>query len=105
MVTAVGTLGKTYIVLEDDKFYYKDASVICFENFSNIVSEYLKFVMHSEMMMNQIRINSGGTTVATLTISRTSNYLIPLPPLAEQKRIVEKLDEMLPYCDELLKII
>lgn len=32
MVTAVGTLGKTYIVKETDRFYYKDASVICFEN-------------------------------------------------------------------------
>jgi type I restriction enzyme S subunit len=30
MVTDVGTLGKTYIVRDTDKFYYKDVSVICF---------------------------------------------------------------------------
>ena len=32
MVSAVGTLGKTYVVQKDDRFYYKDASVLCFEN-------------------------------------------------------------------------
>ncbi|MDO5589688.1 MAG: restriction endonuclease subunit S [Lachnospiraceae bacterium] len=36
MVTAVGTLGKTYIVKDNDRFYYKDASVICMENFSKV---------------------------------------------------------------------
>jgi len=101
MVTAVGTLGKTYIVKEDDHFYYKDASVICFENYGHILPEYLKYVMQSEMMNNQIRSNSSGTTVATLTMVRMVEYFLPLPPLAEQKRIVAKLEELLTLCEKL----
>ena len=101
MVTAVGTLGKTYIVKESDKFYYKDASVICLENFGHIDPKFLKFIMQSEMMMNQVRSNSDGTTVATLTMVRMIEYLMPLPPLAEQKRIVAKLEELLPLCERL----
>ena len=83
MVTAVGTLGKTYIVKPEDHLYYKDASVICFENYGHIDSMYLKYLMQSEMMMNQIRGNSSGATVATLTMIRMVEYLMPLPPLAE----------------------
>ena len=29
------------------------------------------------------------------------NYLVPIPPLAEQKRIVAKLEEILPLCERL----
>ena len=97
MVTAVGTLGKTYIVKDKDHFYYKDASVICFENYAHVCPEYLKYLMESELMKSQIRSNSGGTTVATLTMVRMVEYLMPLPPLAEQKRIVAKIEELLPY--------
>ena len=32
MVSGVGTIGKIYIVKPSDHFYYKDASVLCFEN-------------------------------------------------------------------------
>ena len=95
MVSAVGTLGKTYIVKDTDEFYYKDASVICLENYGHILPDYLKYIMASEMMMRQIRSNSGGTTVATLTIVRMTQYIFPLPPLAEQKRIVARLGELL----------
>lgn len=99
MVTAVGTLGKTYIVKDKDHFYYKDASVICFENYAHVCPEYLKYLMESELMKSQIRSNSGGTTVATLTMVRMVEYLMPLPPLAEQKRIVAQIEELLPYLD------
>ena len=70
MVTAVGTLGKTYIVNGSDRFYYKDASVICFENFGKINPAYLKLLMYSPYMEEQIKQNSAGTTVGTITIVR-----------------------------------
>ncbi len=99
MVTAVGTLGKTYIVKNGDKFYYKDASVICFENHFGLCSEYLAIMMDTPLMKQQIKSNSDGTTVATLTMVRMNEYLFPLPPLAEQHRIVAKIEELLPFVD------
>jgi len=96
MVTAVGTLGKTYIVQPGDRFYYKDASVICFENYGKVCAEYIKVLMATPYMMNQINDNASGTTVGTITIVRANNYLIPLPPLSEQERIVKFLSTLEP---------
>lgn len=95
MVSAVGTLGKTYVVEEGDIFYYKDASVLCFENYGGLNPYYLRYLMQSSLMKNQIEGNSGGTTVDTLTMVRMIQYILPIPPLAEQTRIVKKIDEML----------
>ncbi|MCI5839178.1 MAG: restriction endonuclease subunit S, partial [Peptoniphilaceae bacterium] len=100
MVTAVGTLGKTYVVKENDKFYYKDASVICFENFGKINPFYIQLVMASPYMTMQIKEHSSGTTVGTITISTASNYYVPIPPLAEQKRIVDIINEILPLVEQ-----
>lgn len=96
MVTAVGTLGKTYIVQPGDRFYYKDASVLCFENFGGILPEYLKIVMATPLLRNQIKNRSAGTTVGTITIVNANAYIIPVPPLQEQQRIIDKLNEIEP---------
>ena len=100
MITAVGTLGKAYIVKDTDRFYYKDASVICLENFGKICSEYLKYLMMSPYMEMAIKENSSGTTVGTITLVRANEYMIPVPPLEEQKRIVAKIEELLPYIEK-----
>lgn len=101
MVTAVGTLGKTYIVKDDDRFYYKDASVVCFENFSKVDPAYLKILMCSPYMEDQIKQNSSGTTVSTITIVKANEYLIPLPPLKEQKRIADQIDYLQQHINKL----
>ena len=93
MITAVGTLGKVYIVKESDKFYYKDGSVLCLANKYGLCAEYLKMVIESPFFKGQYRQESQGTTVATLTMVRLQKYFIPLPPLQEQYRIVEKYEK------------
>jgi len=42
-----------------------------------------------------------GTSIQQLTVPMLEPKLIPLPPLAEQKRIVKKLEEILPLCEKL----
>ena len=94
MVTAVGTLGKVYVVQQQDQFYYKDASVICFENFGRIIPEYLQLVMMSPYMTSLIKSKSTGTTVGTITIVCAKQYLIPVPPLDEQRKIIKRFDDL-----------
>ena len=57
--------------------------------------------MMSPYMETVIKDNSSRTTVGTITLVRANEYLIPLPPLAEKKRIVEKIKELMQYCDKL----
>ena len=93
MISAVGTIGKCYIVKESDKFYYKDASVLCLCNDYQINAKYIYHIMRSESMLKQMYDNSKGTTVDTITIEKAKQYILPLPPLAEQQRIVAKIEE------------
>ncbi len=44
MLSAVGTIGKCYIVKESDKFYYKDASVLCLKNHHKLSSMYFSML-------------------------------------------------------------
>ena len=101
MLTAVGTIGKTYIVKSNDKFYYKDASVLCLSPTSLISSEFLEMLFKDENLIKQMKENSKGTTVDTITIEKAFNYLIVLPPLKEQMRIVAKIEELYSCLDNI----
>ena len=100
VISAVGTLGKCYMVKSDDKFYFKDASVLWFEKISQIDSKYVIYLFKSNEIMKQILSNSMGATVGTLTISRANEIKIPVPPLSEQKQIVETLDKAFEKIDK-----
>ena len=62
---------------------------------------YLFFALTSPVIKSQCDIAATGTAQKTVGLKSLRSMLIPLPPLAEQKRIVAKLEEILPLCERL----
>jgi type I restriction enzyme S subunit len=91
LVTAVGTLGVTYIVNEKDRFYYKDGNIICLHHKGAAVdSKYVDFCFKTPFVREQID-NWSGATVGTFTIVKANTTLIPLPPLSLQQSFAARV--------------
>ena len=103
MLSAVGSIGYTYIVNKNDSFYYKDASVLCLKNVYQLNSLYFSMLFETTFVKEQMYDNSKGTTVDTITIEKLRKYFVPLPPLAEQHRIVAKIEELFSKLDQIEK--
>ena len=95
-----GTVGKSYLVasLSEDMIYAGYLIRLRLEN--NISPKYIKFFMESPLYWTQLKNGTIGTAQPNCNGQTLSKMLIPLPPLAEQKRIVEKLEKLLPLVDE-----
>jgi type I restriction enzyme S subunit len=63
---------------------------------------FLLYVLRSPRMQAAFRASSSQTTnIANISLGRMRPLPFPLPPLAEQKRIVAKVDELMALCDRL----
>ena len=105
MLSAVGTIGKSYIVKNTDKFYYKDASVLCLRNHNQLNSKFFSMLFSTSFLQYQMAEYSKGTTVDTITLEKLKSYIVPLPPLAEQQRIVQKIEELFSVLDNIQKAL
>ena len=62
-------------------------------------NNYLNWVLKSPCAKSQYEQFVTGTSIPTFSQEKLANMFIPLPPLAEQHRIVAKIEEMLPFVD------
>lgn len=92
MVTAIGTIGNSYVVRKRDRFYFKDASVLWLKKTAEVSSEFVNYWLKSDQFFEQLD-RGNGATVDTLTIQKLQSVGIDLPLLATQRRIVAILDE------------
>ena len=99
LLTSVGSIGNLWIC-DGREFYYKDGNVtqICCN--SSFDSQYVALYLSSPLFFEQIRSSVAGTAYNALTIIKLKSLILPLPPLAEQKRIVAKLEQVLPLAEE-----
>lgn len=98
-----GTIGKSYMVKNVNvKAVFASYLIRAIPN-KTINPAYVKLFLGSSLYWQQLFEESMGTGQPNVNGVALSNLKVPLPPLAEQKRIVEKVDTLMALCDELEK--
>lgn len=62
------------------------------------IYKFVYVFLQSSLFFNQLNDVSGTTTINQLTQNNFNNFIIPIPPLAEQKRIVERIEQIFSLC-------
>jgi type I restriction enzyme S subunit len=62
---------------------------------------FLVWLLASPLIYNQATQSTTGTARPTIALRPLRNFIAPVPPLAEQHRIVAKVDELMALCDRL----
>ena len=97
--TGLGTLGRMAIYykrLNPYELAVADSHVTVIRPYKQyVVSEYLYYYFASNTVQSVIEDKSDGSTKQKeLSTKTVKSYLVPLPPIEEQKRIVEKVKEL-----------
>lgn len=100
LLTKVGTTGIPVIVDTDVKFdLFVSVALLKFDN-KLIDTKYFKYLLESPLVQDQVRENTKGVGNKNWVLRDINNTLIVLPPLEEQKRIVAKIEKLMPLVDE-----
>ena len=95
-----GTVGKSYLVKELDSEMYVNQRVADIKCTSLVNIDYIYENILDSHIQNEIQKNKNSTN-DNISAELIKNFLIPLPPIEEQQRIVEKLNQILPIIDSM----
>lgn len=90
-----GSAGKK-IAISDKKVCF--GNKLCAFHTININNKFLYYYLQSPLFLNYFTNNLSGI-IGGVSINKIKQLSIPVPPIEEQQRIVDKLDQLLPLCE------
>mgnify|MGYP000252862541 FL=1 len=101
IVSCAGTIGETYVMPAKFEQGIINQALMRMKIFEPLYIPYF-LTFFDFVLKKNARSGSKGSAIKNIPpFEILKNYLVPIPPLAEQKRIVAKLEEILPLCERL----
>ncbi len=104
LLSKVGTTGVPAKVETDEQFSLFVSVALLKFNKALLDIDFLYLTILSPSFQKQCEEHTRGVGNKNWVIVDIANTIFPLPPLAEQKRIVAKLEELLPLCERLKEL-
>lgn len=101
LFSRIGTIGQARLVETDEEFIASYSIVTIRPNMQRFLPKYLLYALQSPAVLNQARSGVRGIAMPDLGIKTIRGFLIPAPPLPEQRHIVAYLDELQAKVDAL----
>jgi type I restriction enzyme S subunit len=101
LISCSGSVGRVAIVDKDETYVMVRSAALAKPVFAKDVAPYLAMALISDCLQFQMGLRAKAAAQPNLFIGPIRQLMIPLPPLAEQKRIVAKVDELMALCDRL----
>jgi type I restriction enzyme S subunit len=95
----IGSIGNPVIVDTDREFSVKNVAL--FKCYRAADSEPRFLLLYLNLVAEEMKERAAGGVQSFVSLGFLRNYPFPFPPLAEQKRIVAKADELMALCDRL----
>lgn len=93
----IGTIGNPVIVDVEPNFCIKNMALIKYNKFMD--TNYILYLLIKAQ--DDMKKEAQGAVQSFVSLSFIRNFPIPLPPLAEQHRIVAKVNDLMQYCEKL----
>lgn len=92
--------GRAIICPNNEAKYVLSSDAVKFVPYSQINSKFLLYAVNSNYFQQQVQENTQGITRARTSIKKLKGYAFALPPLAEQQRIVDRIESLFAKLDE-----
>jgi type I restriction enzyme S subunit len=102
LFSGTGTIGRTAIVEEEPTWWnIKEGVYAITPRKDKLNSKYLIYLFKSNNILKSIYSKASGATIRSIPMKELNKIIIPIPPLSEQKEIVEYLDSSFAKIDKL----
>ncbi len=100
LYTTVGSFGIPVPVVQQQRFCFQ-RHIALFRPASVALQSFLALALRTKLAFQQAEKGATGIAQKTVSLSALRDLMLPLPPLAEQSRIVTRVEELMRLCDAL----